>query len=137
MYTFLLVILILDSLVLVGAILLQSAKGGGLAASFGGVTTAADALIGTRQAGNVLTKATWWAGGIFLGLSFVLQILSTHTRTPRSVLDQPASPSAPATRRAFLPHRKRPPCRSNRPGRPRHPPPAEARAGPRSPNDAR
>jgi preprotein translocase subunit SecG len=103
MYTFLLVILILDSLVLVGAILLQSAKGGGLAASFGGVTTAADALIGTRQAGNVLTKATWWAGGIFLGLSFVLQILSTHTRTPRSILDQPASPSAPATQQGVPP----------------------------------
>ena len=71
------VLLILDSIVLVAAILLQSGKGGGLAASFGGATSAADSLIGTRQAGNLLTKASWWCGGIFLLLAFVLQIAST------------------------------------------------------------
>jgi len=88
MYTFLLVILILDSLVLVAAILMQSAKGGGLAASFGGVSTAADSFIGTRQAGNVLTKIAWWAGGLFLLLAFVMQLMSTRGRTPTSILDQ-------------------------------------------------
>ena len=60
LYTFLVILLILDSIVLVAAILLQSGKGGGLAASFGGATSAADSLIGTRQAGNLLTKASWW-----------------------------------------------------------------------------
>jgi preprotein translocase subunit SecG len=99
MYTFLLIILILDSLILIAAILLQAAKGGGLASSFGGVTTAADALIGTRQAGNVLSKATWWAGGIFLGLAFLLQLMSTRPVVPSSILDQPApssqQPAAP------------------------------------------
>lgn len=100
MYTFLLAILIIDSLVLVAAILMQAAKGGGLAASFGGVSTAADAFLGSRQAGNVLTKVTWWAGGIFLGLAFILQIMSTRGRSPSSILDQgltaPAQ-TAPAT----------------------------------------
>lgn len=100
MYTFLLVILILDSLVLVAAILMQAAKGGGLAASFGGVTTAADAFIGSRQAGNVLTKVSWWAGGLFLALAFILQTMSTRGRAPTSVLDQGLTPppaTAPAT----------------------------------------
>lgn len=96
MYTLLLVLLILDSIVLVVAILLQAGKGGGLAASFGGVTTAADSFIGTRQAGNLLTKSTWWGGGIFLGLAFVLQVMSVRTAAPRSVLDQlPGPASAP------------------------------------------
>jgi preprotein translocase subunit SecG len=100
MYTFLLTLLILDSLILVAAILMQSAKGGGLAASFGGVSTAADSFMGTRQAGNFLTKLTWSTGGIFLFLSFLLQIMSTHTTGPRSVLDQGLSQTpatAPAT----------------------------------------
>jgi preprotein translocase subunit SecG len=102
LYTFLVILLILDSIVLVAAILLQSGKGGGLAASFGGATSAADALIGTRQAGNLLTKASWWCGGIFLLLAFVLQIASTRTRVPASVLDKPlttapAAPVAPTT----------------------------------------
>ena len=99
LYTFLVILLILDSIVLVAAILLQSGKGGGLAASFGGATSAADALIGTRQAGNLLTKASWWCGGIFLLLEFVLQIESTRNRVPASVLDKPLTnvPAAPVT----------------------------------------
>ncbi|MEW5915720.1 MAG: preprotein translocase subunit SecG [Gemmatimonadota bacterium] len=97
MYTFLLVLLVIDSLVLITAILLQAGKGGGLAASFGGVSTAADAFIGTRQAGNLLTKASWWCGGIFLGLAFILQMMSVRAVAPRSVLDQlPGPASAPA-----------------------------------------
>lgn len=99
MYTFLLILLILDSLVLVAAVLMQAAKGGGLAASFGGVSTAADSLIGTRQAGHFLSKLTWWCGGIFLGLAFVLQLMSTRAAAPSSILDQlPAqSQGAPVT----------------------------------------
>jgi preprotein translocase subunit SecG len=96
MYTFLLVILILDSLVLVAAILMQAAKGGGLAASFGGVSTAADSFIGTRQAGNVLTKIAWWAGGLFLGIAFVLQLMSTRGRAPTSILDKGLTPTQQA-----------------------------------------
>ncbi len=101
MYTFLLVLLILDSIVLIAAILMQSAKGGGLAASFGGVSTAADSFLGSRQAGNLLTKVTWWAGGLFLGIAFVLQMMSTRGRTPSSILDQglgqsPATSPAPS-----------------------------------------
>jgi preprotein translocase subunit SecG len=99
LYTFLLVLLLIDSALLVAAILLQSGKGGGLAASFGGASSSADSLIGSRQAGNLLTKASWWCGGIFLFLAFVLQIASARARTPTSVLDKPFSrtpASAPA-----------------------------------------
>jgi len=88
------------------AILLQSGKGTGLAASFGGASSSPDALIGIRQAGNLLTRISWWGGGIFLGLCFILQIMSTHTSAPRSVLEKglttqpknvaPAPTSAPA-----------------------------------------
>jgi len=97
MFTFLLVLLIIDSLVLVTAILLQAGKGNGLAATFGGVSSSADSLLGTRQAGNLLTKASWWGAGIFLFLSLVLSIASTQRRAPKSVLDQAfTQPAAPA-----------------------------------------
>ena len=102
MFTFLLVLLVIDSFVLIAAILLQSGKGNGLAASFGGVSSSADSLLGTRQAGNLLTKASWWGGAIFLFLSFVLSLASTQRRAPKSALDDafrqaPAPASAPAT----------------------------------------
>lgn len=97
MYTLLLVILILDALVLVAAVLMQAAKGGGLASSFGGVTTAADAFMGTRQAGHFLSRLTWWLGGIFLALAFILQLMSARASGPSSVLDAPLGQTPPAS----------------------------------------
>lgn len=100
LYTFLLVLLIIDSLVLVFAVLLQAGQGGGMAASFGGVSSSASSFLGTRQTGNLLTKASWWCGGLFLGLAFLLSLASSRSRAPKSVLDQsftqPAPVSAPA-----------------------------------------
>jgi preprotein translocase subunit SecG len=102
MFTFLLVLLVLDSFVLIAAILLQAGKGNGLAATFGGVSSSADSLLGTRQAGNLLTKTSWWGAAIFLALSYILSLASTRQRAPKSVLDQaftqpPAPATAPAT----------------------------------------
>ncbi len=98
MFTFLLVLLVIDSFVLIAAILLQSGKGNGLAASFGGVSSSADSLLGTRQAGNLLTKTSWWGGAIFLLLAFILSLASTRERAPKSVLDQAFTPApVPAT----------------------------------------
>ena len=106
LYTFLLTLLVIDCMVVIGAILLQSGKGGGLAASFGGASSSPDAFIGIRQAGNLLTKVSWWGGGAFLVLAFILQMMSTRTTAPRSVLERglgtapanttPAPTSAPA-----------------------------------------
>jgi preprotein translocase subunit SecG len=91
-----LVLLVIDSLVLIVAILLQSGQGQGLAATFGGVSSSASSLFGTRQTGNLLTKASWWGGGIFLFLAFLLSLASSRSRAPKSVLDQ-AFPNTPAT----------------------------------------
>src|ERR687895_2597061 len=98
MYTFLVILLVLASVLLVAVVLLQAGKGGGLAATFGGVGTSPDSFFGTRQMGNVLTKASWYLGGAFLLLGFVLSLMSSRAVASRSVLDQPASaPTAPAT----------------------------------------
>ena len=97
----LITLLAIDSVLLIAAVLFQAGKGGGLAASFGGVTSSADAIMGTRQAGNLLTKLSWWFGGIFLALAFMLSLTSRTTSAPRSILDQtftpPPAQTAPAT----------------------------------------
>jgi len=96
MYTFLIVLLVLASIFLILVILMQSGKGGGLAATFGGVGTSPDSFFGTRQMGNVLTKSSWYLGGAFLLLGFVLSLMSSRAVASRSVLDQPvAAPTAP------------------------------------------
>ncbi|MEJ7808976.1 MAG: preprotein translocase subunit SecG [Gemmatimonadaceae bacterium] len=108
MYTVLIFLLVLISLVLIAAILLQSGKGGGLAASFGGASSSADSFVGTRQAANLLTRLSWWGAGLFLFVGFVLSLMSSRTSAPRSVLDrtfsQPARTApAPATTPSTVP----------------------------------
>ncbi|HEX8360011.1 MAG TPA: preprotein translocase subunit SecG [Longimicrobium sp.] len=105
MFTFLLILLILDSIVLIPTVLLQSGKGGGLA-SMGGPAGGSDTLFGTRQAATLLTKMTWWTGGLFVGLAFALSILSSRPERGGSVLRrelQGSAPTAPATAPAALP----------------------------------
>jgi preprotein translocase subunit SecG len=97
MYTFLLTLLVLNSIVLVTAVLLQSGKGSGLSANFGGSSSSSDSFVGTRQAATLLTRATWWGGGIFLVLAYILQIMGTRPNTPRSVLDPLSRQGAPAS----------------------------------------
>ena len=100
-YGLFITILVIVAFLLITVVLLQAGKGGGMAASFGGSGSSSDAVFGTRQAGNILTKASWWLGGIFLALSFFLQIASTRRAAPSSVLDQtfgrPASTAPAAT----------------------------------------
>ncbi len=100
MYTLLFSLLVLVCLVLVASVLLQAGKGNGLASSFGGASSAAEAVIGSRQAGNLLTRTTWWTGGLFVGLAFILGLMGARQRGPRSVLDNsftPTNRAAPAS----------------------------------------
>ena len=94
MYGILVIVLILDALVLTAAVLLQAGQGGGLA-SLGGGTT--DTVLGGRQAVTILTKMSWWCGGLFMLLSLVLSL------TPRGAGSsglqerlRAASPAAPS-----------------------------------------
>lgn len=88
MYGFLLTILVLDGIFLGVVILLQSGKGGGLAAMGGGASTMTEGVLGGRQATTLLTRSTWTAGTIFLVLSLVLSIMSSRSRQPESVIQQ-------------------------------------------------
>ncbi len=67
MFAFLLTLLILDAIILSVVVLLQAGQGGGLASLGGAGGT--DTVMGGRQAVTILTKATWWCGGIFLVLA--------------------------------------------------------------------
>ena len=99
MYGFILMLLVLDALLLVLVVLLQSGKGAGLAAEFGGASSSTDSFMGGRQAATLLTKASWTLGGLFMGLALVLAILSARARAPSSILEgqiqAPAQEAAP------------------------------------------
>lgn len=98
MFYFLLTLLVLDAILLTTVVLLQAGKGGGLAA-MGSAGAGAESLFGSRHAATLLTKATWWTGGIFLVLAFVLSMMTGRVGQPESVLQGlqgPAPAAAPA-----------------------------------------
>jgi preprotein translocase subunit SecG len=97
MFAFLLTLLIIDALLLSVVVLLQAGQGGGLASLGGGGT---DTVLGGRQAVTILTKLSWWCGGIFLLLSLILSFVprgvSSSGLQERLRAATPAEPSQPA-----------------------------------------
>jgi preprotein translocase subunit SecG len=70
MYTILIVIAIIVSILLVFIVLIQNSKGGGLAANF----AAGNQIFGVRQTADTLEKATWYLS-VTLGLLCVFATL--------------------------------------------------------------
>lgn len=95
MFAFLIVVIALVAFLIITIVLLQSGKGGGLAAEFGGASSSTDSIMGGRQAANVLTKASWIGGGVFMALAMILAILASRETAPQSsILRQEFQPES-------------------------------------------
>lgn len=99
MFYALLVLHLLICVALIGVVLVQSGKGGGLAGgAFGGT---AQTVFGGRGATDFMTRATMILGAAFFLTSIVLALLKTNeVRAPRSVIreqQQRATQQAPLT----------------------------------------
>jgi len=88
MYYFLLVILVIVASLLMVVVLMQSSKGGGLSGAFGGLAQT-DLSVGTRQAANVLHKATIWLVTLFWLLTVLLVVIQrTGGSAPKSIVQK-------------------------------------------------
>lgn len=83
---------IVSCLMLIGVILLQQSKGGGMGTAFGGGMS--ETIFGSR-AGNILTKVTITLAIVFLANTAILGIMYT-SKTEGSIVDSAAVPAAPA-----------------------------------------
>ena len=68
MHTVVIILTVIVAVLLIGIVLIQKSKGGGLSSQFGG----AGAVMGVRQTNSFLEKATW----TLLGLLIVLSVAS-------------------------------------------------------------
>lgn len=89
MYTLLVVLFILVSIVMVVVILLQSGKGQGLAGSIGG-GMGGSSVFGGRGAADFLTKATAWIATIYMVLAIVISMMyrSEAQNAQKSLIEQ-------------------------------------------------
>lgn len=75
LYTLSIIVLVIISLGLIGVVLIQSGRGGGLSGAFG--TGEGQAVFGSR-AGDVLTHATTWFAVLFMVLCLLVAYVSKH-----------------------------------------------------------
>jgi len=96
LYTVLSILLVIDSILLVILILMQKTKGAEIGAVFG--SGAAAAVLGAG-ASNILTKITYWLGGIFLALVLALSLINHYMVKEKSQIsiEEPASQIKPAS----------------------------------------
>jgi preprotein translocase subunit SecG len=99
MFTLVVILHVIVSLVIIGLVLLQAGKGADIGSAFGG--SGSQAVFGSMGTPTVLGKATGVVAVVFMVTSFALSMMS-HNRSV-SVMPAtapaatPAAPTAPAT----------------------------------------
>lgn len=74
MYSLLITLGIVVSVLLIIIVLLQASKGEGLAGITGGAPGSFGTVFGARRTADFLSKATWWLGGILFVLAIVTNL---------------------------------------------------------------
>lgn len=91
-YTLVIILTILAAILLIGVVLIQKSKGGGLGSTF----ASSNSILGVKRTNDVIEKVTWWLAGIICLLSivsvFVAPALTTGTEI-RSRIEAPATPA--------------------------------------------
>ena len=109
MYVVVITLTVIVALLMIGVVLIQKSKGGGLSSQFGG----ANQVMGVRRTNDFIEKTTWYLAGVMgvlciLGVFFMPRnlIQSASRITPQAVEQtQPADfntqlPAAPAAEQA-------------------------------------
>ncbi len=95
MYTLVVILILIVSVLLGLIVLVQNSKGGGLVSNFGG----ANQMMGVRQTTDFLEKATWTMAGILVVLCLISSITlpkASKEGTPRSEIET-MIPNLPST----------------------------------------
>jgi preprotein translocase subunit SecG len=99
MYTLVVILILIVSVLLGLIVLVQNSKGGGLVSNFGG----ANQMMGVRQTTDFLEKATWTLAGVLVVLCLISSITlpkANKEGTPKSEVSsqiENVMPSVPAT----------------------------------------
>lgn len=92
MYIFLSILIVLASLLLVGAVLIQKSKGGGLASNY----ASGNQYMGYRKTTDFIEKATWTLAIFICVISICASFAIKTPVNVSSIAPAPAATSAPA-----------------------------------------
>jgi preprotein translocase subunit SecG len=92
MYVVIIVLTVLVAILLIGIVLIQKSKGGGLSSQFGGAGT----MMGVRQTNSFLEKATWTLAALIAILSIVSAFVMPSNNSHETAVRTTTETSAPA-----------------------------------------
>ncbi|MCQ2220114.1 MAG: preprotein translocase subunit SecG [Prevotella sp.] len=87
MYTLFVILIVLASLCMIGIVLIQESKGGGLASAFG----SANSVMGVRQTTNFVEKTTWGLAIAMVVISIVCAYVAPTANAEGSVIEKAAT----------------------------------------------
>lgn len=93
MHVVIIILTVIVAILLIGIVLIQKSKGGGLSSQFGGAGT----VMGVRQTNSFLEKATWTLVGCLVVLSIVSAFTTPKRGDATQLRTQPVAAPAAAT----------------------------------------
>ncbi|MBP1539445.1 MAG: preprotein translocase subunit SecG [Prevotella sp.] len=93
MYLLFVILIVLAAVLMIGIVLIQESKGGGLSSNF----ASSNSMLGVRKTTDVIEKTTWTLAAAMVLLSVLCAHVAPKAATEQSVLEQsaPAAPSTP------------------------------------------
>jgi preprotein translocase subunit SecG len=87
MYTLFVILIVLAALLMIGIVLIQESKGGGLSSNF----ASSNQIMGVRKTTDFIEKATWGLAAAMVVLSVVCAYVAPSAITSESVLENVAT----------------------------------------------
>ncbi len=101
MYTLLVVIASIISILLMMVVLMQASKGDGLSGTFGAAAGSMGTMFGTRRTADFLSKATWWLSGSLAILAIAINLFflpgQASANQKESIIQQSGRQQIPQT----------------------------------------
>lgn len=87
MYTLFVILIVLAALLMIGIVLIQESKGGGLSSNF----SSSNQIMGVRKTTDFIEKATWTLAAAMVVLSVVCAYVAPTAVVERSVIENVAT----------------------------------------------
>ena len=87
MYTVLIIIIVLVSILMIGIVLIQESKGGGLASNF----SSSNQIMGVRKTTDFIEKATWGLAIAMVVISILCAYVAPKSTADESVMEKSAT----------------------------------------------
>ena len=88
MYTLFVILIVIAAVLMIGIVLIQESKGGGLSSSFAGYNQVA----GVRKTTDFIEKATWSLAAIMVGISVACAWVAPTASADQSVMENVENP---------------------------------------------